>query len=317
MSIRVIKSGLLSSVQDGGRHGYASLGVGSSGAMDTASLQLANALVGNGPEAAAIEITVLGPLLEFTRSTRIALCGAELIATLDHAPLAMWRPVDIEAGCVLDASRMRRGARAYLAVAGGIDVARILGSCASDINAGIGHPPLRNGEVLECGAHPTLTKLSGPAWSLDPRPWFDADPSQPVHLIRGPHFEALDADSRKKLFNAEFRITMDSNRVGFRLEATTLTLQSPLELISEPVTAGSLQLPPSGQPIALMAEHPTTGGYPRIGQVAAIDLPRLAQRRPGDRLRFAEISIDDAQSRYLARRRELALLVGAIRERLQ
>ncbi len=130
-------------------------------------------------------------------------------------------------------------------------------------------------------------------WSLDPRPWFDADASDPIRLVRGSHFDALDAASRAALFDAAFRIDKDSNRVGFRLDGPRLALSEPLELVSEPLAIGTLQLPPGGAPIALMAEHPTVGGYPRIGQIAAVDLPRLAQRRPGDVVRFAEIDLDD------------------------
>ena len=153
-------------------------------------------------------------------------------------------------------------------------------------------------------------------WSLDPRPWFDTDIASPIHLIRGSHFDALDAASRAALFAKNFRIAAESNRVGFRLDGARLELAAPLELVSEPLAAGTLQLPPGGQPIALMVEHPTIGGYPRIGQIAAVDLARLAQRRPGDPVRFVEIDLDEAQTRYLERERELERLIAAIGERL-
>jgi antagonist of KipI len=159
-------------------------------------------------------------------------------------------------------------------------------------------------------------ELPHPAWSLDPRPWFDADPATPIRLLRGTHFDALDAASRAALFEREFRVASDSNRVGFRLDGPRLALSAPLELVSEPLAAGTLQLPPGGQPIALMAEHPTIGGYPRIGHVAAVDLARLAQRRPGEGVRFAPIELDDAQTRYLERERELARMIEAIHGRL-
>ena len=126
----------------------------------------------------------------------------------------------------------------------------------------------------------------------------------------------LDASSRKALLDTDFRIHPDSNRVGIRLDGRLLSLAEPLELVSEPVAMGTVQLPPGGQPIVLMAEHPSTGGYPRIGQVAAIDLAHLAQRRPGETLRFSEIGLDEAQSRYLERERQLALLEDVIAHRL-
>jgi antagonist of KipI len=154
-------------------------------------------------------------------------------------------------------------------------------------------------------------------FSLDPRPWFDPEPSRPIRLARARHADALDAASRAALYTQAFRVGVDSNRVGLRLDGPRLALAAPLEPVSEPVAAGTLQLPPGGQPIALMAEHPTTGGYPRIGQVAAIDLARLAQRRPGDHVRFAPIDLDDAQTRYLECESRLARLCADIAARLE
>ena len=314
MSVHVIKPGLLSSVQDRGRYGHASLGVGHAGAMDPAALTIANALVGNGPDAAGIEMSVIGPVLRFEVDTTVALCGADIDARLDGEPIPGWQAVRVRRGGLLDCTRFRRGARGYLGIAGGIDVATVLGSASSDVGAGLGPPPLRVGHVLALGAGTARRERSG-RFSVDPRPWFDADPSRPVRLLRGSHFEALDAASRERLFAAPFTIARASNRVGMRLDGAALALAHPLELVSEPVTAGTVQLPPGGQPIVLAVEHPTTGGYPRIGQVAAVDLGVLAQRGPGDRLHFVETDLDDARLRHHARQRELAALVAAIHER--
>ena len=308
MSVEILRTGVLTTLQDRGRPGSAMLGVGTAGAMDDVALRLANALVGNASGAAALEITLIGPRLRFDAAATIALTGAE------HPGVPMWRAVRIDAGSVLDLGHARHGARAYLAIAGGFAVEHVLGSASTDVNAQLGGRPLREGDRLAVGdAHP---RESDASWSLDPRPWFDADPATPIRLIRGAHFMALDAASRTALFGREFRIASDSNRVGFRLDGPRLTLSAPLELISEPLAAGTLQLPPGGQPIALMAEHPTVGGYPRIGHVAAVDLALLAQRRPGDTVRFAEIDLDDAQTRYLEREHALAGLIEAIHERL-
>jgi biotin-dependent carboxylase-like uncharacterized protein len=317
MSIEVIKPGLLSSVQDRGRYGYASYGVGHSGAMDAIALSLANALVDNECDAVALEITLIGPVLRFTRAARIAICGAEVAATLDQRPIELWKTIEVSAGSILDTSKIKHGARAYIAIAGGFAGQPVLGSRASDINAGLGCPLLAKGDILQSFASTRRDSQKPTNWRLDPSPWFDRERSQPISAIRGTHFEALDASSQQAFWESEFRIAIDSNRVGFRLEGTPLVMCSPLELISEPVAMGTVQLPPSGQPIALMAEHPTTGGYPRIAQIAACDFSRLAQRRPGDSVRFIELSMDDAQRRYLAQQRELTRLVRAIRERLQ
>lgn len=325
MSVTVLKPGLLTTLQDRGRHGYAAFGVGHAGPMDEVAPRLANALVGNADEAAVLEITLAGPRLRFGTEAVVALGGADFDARLDGESFAGWRAVPVPAGAVLDIARARRGTRAYLAIAGGFRATPVLGSAATDVNAGLG-APLRAGDVLEADrargtAFADRQRTAGAgdrrrAWSLDPRPWFDPDPRRPVRLLRGRHFDALDARSRAALFGAQFRLAADSNRVGYRLDGERLALAAPLEIASEPLAFGTVQLPAGGQPIALMAEHPVTGGYPRIGQVAAVDLPRLAQRRPGDPLRFVEIGLDEAQTRYLRRERELARLLEAIAARL-
>ncbi|MDR2013157.1 MAG: biotin-dependent carboxyltransferase family protein [Rhodanobacter sp.] len=315
MSVHVLKPGLLTTLQDRGRPGYAALGVGTAGAMDEVALRLANALVGNAEDAAALEITLSGPRLRFAAAATIALTGAHFNATLDGRPLAAWRPQHVAAGSVFDGGPARRGTLAYLAVAGGFLSESVLGSRSSDLNAHIGPRALRTGDELTIDNASQHAAHRRSTWSLDPRPWFDPDRARPIRLIRGTHFAALDHASQDTLFAAPFRISTQSNRVGFRLDGPHLALAAPLELISEAVTAGTVQLPPGGQPIVLMAEHPTTGGYPRIAHVAAIDRPRLAQRRPGDTLTFAEIELDDAQTRYLERERELVRLIAAIRKR--
>ncbi|HEU4662971.1 MAG TPA: biotin-dependent carboxyltransferase family protein [Dokdonella sp.] len=323
MSIEVVRAGLLTTVQDRGRHGHASLGIGSAGAMDAVALRLANALVGNAPTAAVLEIGLLGPRLRFTEPATVALVGAEFDARSGASDLPGWRPLRIDAPCVVDFGRARRGAWACLAVAGGIVAPRVLGSASTDVNARLGGAPLRAGDVLQVGharviaAARARAPASVASFSLDPRPWFDPDPARPIRLVAGRHAHALDAASREALHAQPFRIAADSNRVGLRLDGPRLSLEAALELVSEPVAAGTVQLPPGGQPIALMAEHPTTGGYPRIGHVAAIDLPRLAQRRPGDTVRFAPIELDDAQTRYLAREHELERLCAEIAARLE
>ena len=343
MSITVLKPGLLTTLQDRGRYGCAMLGVGRAGAMDDVTMRLANALVGNGVDAAVLEITLIGPRLRFDEGATIALTGADFPLRIDDVDTAMWQPIVIEPGATLDFGVARHGSRAYLAVAGGFVVEPTLGSISTDVNARLGGfdgRALREGDTLIVGSdaspdsHATTRapdvrgtalarrtrnahlKGSHQTWSLDPRPWFDADFATPIRLIRGAHFDALSAASQTALFNEEFCIDKDSNRVGFRLDGPTLILAAPLELVSEPLVAGTLQLPPGGQPIALMVEHPTIGGYPRIGQIATVDLPRLAQRRPGDSVRFAEIDLDTAQTRYLEREHELLRLIKAIGERL-
>ena len=319
MSIHVIASGALTSVQDLGRFGHTHLGVGNAGAMDTVALRLANVLVGNDENAAALEITLRGPTLRFDDDAIIAITGGEVDAHDKNEIMPTWRPFRAGAGSTIDIGPLRSGSRAYVAVAGGFDVAAILGSRSTDINACLG--PFGGRALVAGDTLPTtrasIAPIAHASWSLDPSPWFDDRADRPIALVRGAHFRHLDVQSQQSLFAREFRIGSQSNRVGYRLQGQPLHLRESLELISEGVVPGTVQLPPDGEPIVLMAEAPTTGGYPRIGHVAAVDLPRLAQRRPGQTIRFVEMSPDEAQTRYLQRERELVALRQSIIERLK
>lgn len=324
MSVEVIKPGLLSSLQDGGRRGYASLGLGRSGAMDEPARLLANALVGNAGDDAVLEITLAGPTLQFTQDAVIALTGGIIEARADGQALPPWTRCFLPAGTQLRLGGMRHGCRSYLAVRGGFDVPPVLGSRSTDLHAGIGPldgKALQAGDTLPIGAHddahgfPSTRGVQALRWGLDPQPWLDYARA-PLTLLRGHHYEALDDASQRALFAQTFAVSKDSNRTGSRIDGPRLALREPLELISEATLPGTLQLPPSGQPILLLAEAPVTGGYPRIGQLAAVDLPRLAQRRPGDSLCFREIAMDEALERLRARDESLQRLLQRIEQRL-
>ncbi|MBS0591396.1 MAG: biotin-dependent carboxyltransferase family protein [Proteobacteria bacterium] len=333
--LRILSPGLLASVQDAGRNGFGAIGIGNAGAMDSVALRLANALVGNARDAAVLELTLRGPRLCCEDDTLIAIAGAPIEAHCGDDVVPNWRPVLLRAGSELRLGGMRQGARAYLAVAGGLDLPRSLGSRSADLNAGLGPIPraLIAGDRVPIAATelrqiPCVAQffaamrddhrnVVAPRWSLDPSPWFDANRARPIRAIPGAHFDLLDAASQRTLFGAEFRIGVDSNRVGCRLEGAPLRLAAPCELVSEGVAPGTLQLPPSGMPIALTAEAPPTGGYPRIAHILSVDQPRFAQLRPGDGVRFAQTDSADAQMRYLERERALTRLETWIHARLQ
>jgi biotin-dependent carboxylase-like uncharacterized protein len=318
--IEVLRGGLLTSVQDGGRRGHAAVGVGRAGAMDRHCAMLANWLAGNTADAALLEISLTGPRLRFARAACIALAGADCEAQLDGAPLPAWRPVPVSAGAVLDCGRVLHGARAYLAISGGIPVEPVLGSRSMDVNAGLGPNggrPLRSGDTLPLPQSPALRLRRASTWSLAPRPWFDPSPTRVLRLLRGSHHAALDAASQAALVGERFRIAPESNRVGARLRGAPLHLQQALELVSAAVTAGTLQLPPGGQPIMLGAEHPTTGGYPRIAHLIDVDQPHLAQRRPGDSVVFRLVELDEAQALRQRRDQALQRLHDTLRQRLR
>ncbi len=312
MSLQVLKPGLLTTVQDRGRLGLARFGIGASGAMDRPCFELANTLVGNRSGMAALEITLLGPVLRFGEDALVALTGAAVAARVEHEAgsldLPPWRPVFLRAGSVLRMAGMASGVRSYLAVAGGLRSPVWMDSASVDLHAGIGRA-LAAGDELQYDSGPALDgwreeARASASWSLNPAPWFDLE-QRPIRLVAGPHFEALDGNAQRALFESEFSISADSNRVGIRLSGQRLQLDRSLELISEPLAMGSVQLPPAGAPIILMCEHPSTGGYPRIARVAAVDLPLLAQHRPGALLRFERI--DQASAEHLLIRRDQCL----------
>lgn len=321
MTVTVLKAGLLSSLQDGGRPGHAASGLGRAGAMDRPAWRLANALVGNSGDEAAIECTLLGPTLRFEHAATIALTGAELSARVGERNLPLWTRCRLPAGSVLQLGGMRIGCRSYLAIGGGFDAPVLLGSRSSDLHAHVGRA-LQAGDELPTGVADPQRDLfrddavSALHWGIDPQPWFDFA-GQPLDLLPGSHLDALDDDSRQNLFGAGFVVSRDGNRTATRLDGRTLSLKAPLELISEPALPGTMQLPPSGQPIVLMAEAPVTGGYPRIGQLAAVDLPRLAQRRPGDSVRFRECTLETAVARLLTQRQALEAMLATIAQRLE
>ncbi|HUQ75719.1 MAG TPA: biotin-dependent carboxyltransferase family protein, partial [Burkholderiales bacterium] len=302
MSITVVRPGLLMTVQDLGRHGHQHVGLCPGGAMDPLALQLANALVKNEPSAAALELTVLGPDLHFERDTLIALVGAEF-----EADFPINRPVLVAKGSRVSITRAARGARAYLAVAGGIAVEPVLGSRSTYLPGefgGIEGRMLKRGDKIPLAAESAQVSRerfdalkhkrgSSVRWSVPPLTVPDREPIV-LHALEGEHFGDFDANMQRAFFDAVWRVTPDSNRMGYRLAGPPLTRAKPGEILSGPTCLGSVQVPANGVPIALMADHQTTGGYPRIAEIASADVPRLAQIAPGGTVHFARCGLDIA-----------------------
>ncbi|MGH8279620.1 MAG: biotin-dependent carboxyltransferase family protein [Gammaproteobacteria bacterium] len=320
MSIEVIKPGLLTLLADLGRPGYAHLGIGRAGAFDPPALAIANALCGNPRTACALEITLLGPTLHFSTSARIAVTGAPLAMQIDGETVPAWAALDLPAGATLTLGAMPQGCRAYLAISGGIKVDPVLGSRGSDINSGIGPfggRALRAGDMLPFAASGhTRRACAHPDWWLDPRPWFNTDVETPLRLLTGEQQDMLTEASLQDLFNDTFHVQPDSNRTGVRLRGPELALRAAIEMVSEGCVPGLLQLPPAGEPIAFGPECPVSGGYPQLGQIAAVDLPRLAQLRPGDVLRFAPCTLEAAWQALKKREHALRELETRIAARL-
>jgi len=314
MSLRVLRPGLLTTLQDHGRHGLQHVGLCPGGAMDPVALALANALVGNVRDEAALEITVIGPEIAFEEDTLVAVCGAEFKGSFPHN-----RPVLAPAGSRFNVGRALRGARAYLAVAGGFAVEPVLGSRSTYLPGGFGGfqgRSLRHGDVLPLRdpaasarfAKLKKTKDGSVKWSAPPLTLPDREPIL-IHVLEGQHYASFDGNAQRVFLDAVWRIAPESNRMGFRLAGPALVRAQAGEILSGPTAVGSVQVPANGAPIALMADHQTTGGYPRIAEIVSADVPRLAQLAPGGTVHFARCDLGTAAElrHHMSERLEVAL----------
>jgi biotin-dependent carboxylase-like uncharacterized protein len=328
MGLKVLRAGILSTLQDLGRWGNQRYGVPVSGVMDEHSHRLANILVGNDENEATIEMTLVGPGLALTRDALVATCGGDFEARLNGEPLPRARPVLARAGSVLDFAACRRGCRGYLAVAGGFRVDPVLGSRSTFLRGGFGGwqgRALRRGDILPTGEVdpsflPSLHQKLGarrvamvyPGWSatervelLMPGPWV-------LRFIPGRHWSLFSAETRERFLHGEYRVGSSSDRQGYRLMGPLLLPSEPVSLVSSGVTFGTIQVPPDGEPIVLMASRQTTGGYPQLGEVISADVSLLAQVPPGASVRFRPVDLAAAQALWLERERDLARMREAV-----
>ena len=332
MSIKVMKPGLLTSIQDLGRFGYQKYGVIVSGGMDSYSLRLANLLVGNEEGEGVLEITLVGPTLLLEEDILLAITGGDLSPTINGQPIPRGRPILVKQGSVLKFGACQSGCRAYLAVRGGYNIPEVMGSKSTYIRAGIGGyqgRALLEGDILSVKALqrdlPLLVSLSKKlgnrsfsftSWYVEN--FYTPQKSQEyiIRAMPSSQFEFFTLDSREQFFRQAFRITTQSDRMGYRLAGPRLQLTEPLEMISEAVALGTIQVPPEGNPIILLADRQTVGGYPKFAQVAGVDNAKLAQIKPGGTILFQEISLAEAEGLYLAKEEKMEQLKIAIQYHL-
>lgn len=311
--LRVRKPGLLTTVQDLGRPNAMSAGVPPGGVMDRFAHRAANLLAGNEEGAATLECTVSGPALVALQPCLVAITGADFDPLVNGRPAPMWTSVILGPDDQLSFAGRRSGARAYIAVAGGIAGDRWLGSFSTNLLAqrgGFHGRPLIAGDVIAVaspparraqGASQSARAISRHQLNRDLRPAY-ADHMLPA--IAGPHITRLPAESRKALFGSAYTVGRDADRMGYRLEGHSLDASGD-ELLSFGLVAGALQVPRSGQPILLMADHQTAGGYPVVATLAGAAMPIAAQLLPGDELSFVEVSIEAALRMRAAQRAAL------------
>jgi biotin-dependent carboxylase-like uncharacterized protein len=303
-SLTVVKPGMLTTVQDLGRRGYQGLGVPVSGPMDLYSHRLANLVLGNHPMAAALEITLVGPELVADGAVTCAVSGAEIDVLADGNPVGSDRPFDVQSGGRIRFAARHRGARLSLAVRGGFDVPPTLGSRATHLVSRMGPfggRSLRAGDVLPVGS---MTMTGSPAVVL-PKPLDLPQGGARLRVVPAVHRERFTDDAWKVLLRAQFIVSPHSNRMGYRLDGPTLTHVAAADILSEAMPIGAIQVPASGQPILLLAETATTGGYATIANVITADLAIAGQLAPGDWISFDEVSHAGALSALRAREADL------------
>jgi antagonist of KipI len=314
MGLRVIKPGILDLIQDKGRYGFSEWGINPGGVMDIFAATLANSLAGNNGDKPVLEMHFPGPCLLFTEDALISVTGADFSVTLDEEPMPLWHPVLVRKNSLLQCHGLKNGARAYLAVHGGFYIERWLESCSTNLKAmagGWNGRKLEKGDELPFGFHNLHFKKFIPGqknfrvlpWSPD---YYDIyTPPNEITFTAGYEYQRLDEESMVLVEEKNFIITNQSDRMGYQLAAKKLSLSTAIELVSSPVSFGTMQLLPHGQLIVLMADHQTTGGYPKIGHVCSADLPKLAQLKAGEEIRFKKIDHPVAEAAVVHMHKEL------------
>ncbi len=295
--LEVLDGGLLTTVQDGGRLGWARYGIPPSGPLDRAAFRAANALVGNPLDAAALEITLTGPTLRLMRESLIAVCGASFDLWLNDLSVPTWHAIYVRPGQYLRFGVRRSGARAVLAISGGIALPPFLGSQSTYLTGSFGGlegRPLRAGDRLPLG-EPYIANLyarAGRVWPRGQRPAYTSRPT--LRVILGPQDDAFTEEGVRTFLNYAYTITPQTDRMGMRLRGPRIAHRDQTGIVSDGVVTGSIQVTPDGQPIVMLADHQTTGGYPKIATILQDDLPLLAQCLPGDTVRFRALAWEDA-----------------------
>ncbi|MCW3087090.1 MAG: biotin-dependent carboxyltransferase family protein [Sediminibacterium sp.] len=322
MSIRIIKNGLLDTVQDRGRYGYQHLGINPGGVMDPVAMRVANALTGNDITEAVLEMHFPAAEMVFEETALIALTGADFAPTLNGESVPLLQPLLVEKGVVLRFTKQLTGARAYLAVAGGFQATNWLNSYSTHLKVkagGFEGRALRKDDRLVFKEIRAYDLPNTHGWrSL---PWTANVPAlyrftKPC-FIAGAEFDWLTEHAQQQIHTMRFTADPKSDRMGYRLRGEPLQAMRTDELLSTAVTRGTMQLLPGGQLIILMADHQTTGGYPRIGHIAGTSIPFLAQLRPGENFSLEQITISEAEKLQAAQERDLQQLQNACNFRLQ
>ncbi len=294
--IVIVNPGLYTTVQDRGRWGYQEFGMPVAGAMDDYSLRVANLLVGNYEYDAVLETTLNGPEISFNIDAVVAITGANMVPKVNGYIVPMWRSLSLSKGDVLSFSVSREGTRGYIAFAGGLDIPTVMGSCSTYVRGGIGGyegRKLKSGDEINLrNGNVSIQQLANRVIPLQYIPEYKKDCR--IRAVLGPQDDCFAEESIEKFFNSEYEVTNDADRMGYRLSGPKLTHKAGADIISDGINLGSIQIPGHGMPIVMMADRQTTGGYTKIATVISTDISLMAQLKPGDKVSFEKIDVQEA-----------------------
>ncbi|HCW54494.1 MAG TPA: KipI antagonist [Clostridium sp.] len=335
MSISVLKPGLLTTVQDSGRYGYQKSGIVVSGAMDIYDMKLANIAIGNDENEGVLEATMIGPSLKISKGELIAITGADISPTINKIKVPMGRPVYIKEDSILEFGQCKKGCRTYIAVCGGFDIKSVMGSISTYLRGKLGGlegRALKKGDVLNVRPKSVTgeniikklvagskgiydySEFCAPHWYI--RNYSDYSKSNSkykvVRAFEDRQYKNFGGESTEKFWNSEFVIDSKSDRMGYRLKGPKIIMDEKIEMISGEVSFGTIQIPSDGNPIILLADRATAGGYPKIAHVCDYDIQKLVQIKPGESIKFEKIDIKEAEKLYIERLKEIEELKKSI-----
>lgn len=326
MSILILKPGLLDTLQDLGRYGYSQYGINPGGSMDRVACQVANMLVGNSVEEPVLEMHFPAPQILFEQTAMISICGADFSPMLNNQPIPLWQPIVVRKDCALHFDNFNQGGRCYLALHGGFESQPWLNSSSTNLKAKAGGFYGRKLEKLD-RLFQKESRYYFPGWLNENKDrkilgWRTDiqkiyENPRDIYITEGQEFARLETDSKSDLINESFLVHPSSDRMGYQLKGNPLSLKEKIEMTSTGVHFGTIQLLPGGQMVVLMADHQTTGGYPRIAHVIAAHYPKLAQLRPSDSIQFSIISMEYAEALYFAQQTDLSLINRGCEEHLK
>ncbi len=315
--ISVLKGGALTTIQDAGRYHYQAHGITVAGVMDDYAHHIANWLVGNEQSAAVLEMTLIGPELKFEADCIIALTGAELSARLNDVPIANWRSHTVAAGDIVKFGTVKNGCRGYLAIAGGIATEPVLGSRSTDLRAklgGIAGRKLQSGDNLPIGQTERNYKFKTQLAAKDIPTYSNTNV---INVVAGPQVDYFTENGINCFYNSKYSIAGDSNRMGYRLQGDKIEMIGSSDIISDAIVFGAIQVASNGQPMILMADHQTSGGYAKIATVISTERSKLAQAKPNDQISFRCVDINLAQKKLRDYQKNLKRIKNELKQQLQ